>query len=258
MAGERDFSFHNETDFLFGWKNRDGLLKNLSTTLGWNLIHGGLLGNFARYDYNATWMSDEDVYRRNTNSVIQEFLTLFPATVELSLTAILFAVIIGLPAGVIAGGDSMDPGTDYPVRGSAYSLLYTTDTPEEARVFIGKLLAGGGTEGMPFAAAEQLCTVGEGVLHMVFDLGHGAFVDQRALGDAAVETAANLQLRHALGHGVPGAEHEDGGGIGVTLPKRAAHGEAVHAGQHDVQHDAVKALLQRHAQARVAVARTVQ
>ena len=62
MAGERDFSFHNETDFLFGWKNRDGLLKNLSTTLGWNLIHGGLLGNFARYDYNATWMSDEDVY----------------------------------------------------------------------------------------------------------------------------------------------------------------------------------------------------
>ena len=73
MAGERDFSFHNETDFLFGWKNRDGLLKNLSTTLGWNLIHGGLLGNFARYDYNATWMSDEDVYRRNTHSVIQEF-----------------------------------------------------------------------------------------------------------------------------------------------------------------------------------------
>ena len=73
MAGERDFSFHNETDFLFGWKNRDGLLKNLSTTLGWNLIHGGLLGNFARYDYNATWMSDEDVYIRNTHSVIQEF-----------------------------------------------------------------------------------------------------------------------------------------------------------------------------------------
>ena len=59
--------------FLFGWKNRDGLLKNLSTTLGWNLIHGGLLGNFARYDYNATWMSDEDVYIRNTHSVIQEF-----------------------------------------------------------------------------------------------------------------------------------------------------------------------------------------
>ena len=54
-------------------ENRDGLLKNLSTTLGWNLIHGGLLGNFARYDYNTTWMSDEDVYRRNAHSVIQEF-----------------------------------------------------------------------------------------------------------------------------------------------------------------------------------------
>ena len=51
----------------------DGLLKNLSTTLGWNLLHGGLLGNLARYDYNATWMSDEDVYIRNTHSVIQEF-----------------------------------------------------------------------------------------------------------------------------------------------------------------------------------------
>lgn len=58
-----------------------------------------------------------------------------------------------LPAGVIAGGDSMDPGTDYPVRGSAYSLLYTTDTPDEARAYIAKFLAGGGTEGMPFAEA---------------------------------------------------------------------------------------------------------
>ena len=73
LMGDRDTSFHNETNFNLGWQNKDGLLKNLSTTLGWNLIHGGLLGNFARYDYNATWMSDEDVYRRNTNSVIQEF-----------------------------------------------------------------------------------------------------------------------------------------------------------------------------------------
>lgn len=73
LMGDRDISFHNETNFNLGWQNKDGLLKNLSTTLGWNLIHGGLLGNFARYDYNATWMSDEDVYRRNTHSVIQEF-----------------------------------------------------------------------------------------------------------------------------------------------------------------------------------------
>jgi len=35
-------------------------------------------------------------------SVAHEFFTLFPATVELSLAAILFAVLIGLPAGIIA------------------------------------------------------------------------------------------------------------------------------------------------------------
>jgi dipeptide transport system permease protein len=34
--------------------------------------------------------------------VFQEFMTLFPATVELSLVAILFAVIFGIPAGVLA------------------------------------------------------------------------------------------------------------------------------------------------------------
>lgn len=57
------------------------------------------------------------------------------------------------PAGVIAGGDAMDDGTDYNVRGSAYSMLYTTDTPEEARGFIAKLTEGGGSEGMPFEEA---------------------------------------------------------------------------------------------------------
>jgi dipeptide transport system permease protein len=35
--------------------------------------------------------------------VLSEFLTLFPATIELSLCAMLFAVIIGLPVGIIAG-----------------------------------------------------------------------------------------------------------------------------------------------------------
>ncbi|MDH2436537.1 ABC transporter permease subunit [Pokkaliibacter sp. MBI-7] len=34
--------------------------------------------------------------------VLHEFLTLFPATVELSLCATLFAIIIGLPAGILA------------------------------------------------------------------------------------------------------------------------------------------------------------
>jgi len=35
--------------------------------------------------------------------VLEEFLTLFPATLELSFMAIVFAVALGLPAGIIAG-----------------------------------------------------------------------------------------------------------------------------------------------------------
>lgn len=58
-----------------------------------------------------------------------------------------------LPGGIIAGGDAMDHETDYPVRGTAYSLLCTVGTPEEARTFITKLLEGGGSEGMPFGQA---------------------------------------------------------------------------------------------------------
>jgi dipeptide transport system permease protein len=47
------------------------------------------------------------------NPVLSEFLTLFPATVELSLCAILMAVLCGLPAGIIAGvrrGSILDHG----------------------------------------------------------------------------------------------------------------------------------------------------
>lgn len=36
------------------------------------------------------------------NPVIQDFLTLFPATVELSICAIMFAILLGIPAGIIA------------------------------------------------------------------------------------------------------------------------------------------------------------
>jgi dipeptide transport system permease protein len=35
--------------------------------------------------------------------VLEEFLTLFPATLELSFCAMIFAVVFGLPAGIIAG-----------------------------------------------------------------------------------------------------------------------------------------------------------
>jgi len=58
-----------------------------------------------------------------------------------------------LPGGVIAGGDAMEDGNDYAVRGTAYSLLYTTDTPDEARELIQRLLDGGGSVGMPFERA---------------------------------------------------------------------------------------------------------
>ncbi len=35
--------------------------------------------------------------------VLSEFMTLFPATIELSVSAMIFAVAVGLPAGIIAG-----------------------------------------------------------------------------------------------------------------------------------------------------------
>ena len=60
---------------------------------------------------------------------------------------------LSLPGGIIAAGDAMDDGQDFPVRDTAYSLLYTTDTPDEARTFIDKLLDGGGSIGMPFEQA---------------------------------------------------------------------------------------------------------
>ena len=37
-----------------------------------------------------------------SNGVLTEFLTLFPATIELSATAMLFAILLGLPMGVVA------------------------------------------------------------------------------------------------------------------------------------------------------------
>jgi dipeptide transport system permease protein len=51
----------------------------------WQLLHG---------DFGTSVVTNE--------KVLTEFLTLFPATVELSLSAMLFAVAIGLPAGAFA------------------------------------------------------------------------------------------------------------------------------------------------------------
>lgn len=59
---------------------------------------------------------------------------------------------LSLPAGELAGSDAMDDG-DYPIRGTAYSMLYTTETPEEARELFQKVLDGGGSVQMPIEIA---------------------------------------------------------------------------------------------------------
>lgn len=52
------------------------------------------------------------------DSVLKQFLTLFPATLELSICAMLFAVVVGLPAGILA---AIKRGTawDYGVMGAS-------------------------------------------------------------------------------------------------------------------------------------------
>jgi dipeptide transport system permease protein len=60
-----------------------------------------ILKQFADYAWGLMH-GDFGVSIITKNPVLQEFLTLFPATVELSLCALLFAILIGVPAGVIA------------------------------------------------------------------------------------------------------------------------------------------------------------
>jgi dipeptide transport system permease protein len=62
----------------------------------WGLLHG---------DFGASLST--------SNKVLTEFLTLFPATLELSAAAMLIAILIGVPAGVLAAVK----------RGSAYDHL---------------------------------------------------------------------------------------------------------------------------------------
>jgi len=72
--------------------------------------------------------------------------------VEPDPQAVAHAMLV-TPSGIITGGDSMDPENDYPVRGTAYSLMCETDTADEARALIQKLVDGGGEPGMPFEQA---------------------------------------------------------------------------------------------------------
>jgi dipeptide transport system permease protein len=52
------------------------------------------LGNILQGDFGQSLVTKKPV--------LQEFFTLFPATVELSLCAILIAIVVGIPAGVLA------------------------------------------------------------------------------------------------------------------------------------------------------------
>ena len=100
---------------MFGERNVDpAQLADLRTQLGldrplivqyglyvWRALHGDLGQSLATHD-----------------SVMREFLTYFPATMELAVSAMLLAILLGVPAGIIAalrrGGT-----TDYSVMGLA-------------------------------------------------------------------------------------------------------------------------------------------
>ncbi len=57
-----------------------------------------------------------------------------------------------LPGGELTGADVVD-ANHYPLRDTAYSLLYTLDEPERAREVIQKLVEDGGSQPMPFDVA---------------------------------------------------------------------------------------------------------
>jgi malate dehydrogenase (oxaloacetate-decarboxylating)(NADP+) len=81
MAGERSLTPERHAELLkqFGF---DRPVWEQYMHYVWDLLHGDL-----------------GVSLKTKMPVLQEFLTLFPATVELSLAAMLFAVLLGIPAG---------------------------------------------------------------------------------------------------------------------------------------------------------------
>lgn len=84
MAGERGVSPERHAQLMaqFGF---DRPLWQQYIDYVWNLLHG---------DFGASIVTKK--------SVLVEFFTLFPATLELSICAIIVAVLIGVPAGVLA------------------------------------------------------------------------------------------------------------------------------------------------------------
>ena len=81
----------------------------------WRLLHG---------DFGTSIVTNE--------RVLSEFLTLFPATIELAFFALTFAIIVGVPAGVIAG---VRRGTPYD-----HALMATTLTGYSMPIFWWGLL----------------------------------------------------------------------------------------------------------------------
>lgn len=63
-------------------------------------------------------------------------------------------VTLRAPGVELAGGDQMSGDeNDYPLRGTAYSLLYTVESEAAGRQVIEAFLAGGGELNMPFEQA---------------------------------------------------------------------------------------------------------
>lgn len=92
-----------------------------------------------------------DVFGGELNIMTYDDVQLEGMPFEPSAGAVAHATL-DFPGGNIAGSDVMDDKT-YPVRDTAYSLLLTTESPDEAREYIRKLIDGGGSEGMPFEQA---------------------------------------------------------------------------------------------------------
>ncbi|MBL8704013.1 MAG: ABC transporter permease subunit [Rhodospirillales bacterium] len=84
---------------LFGERSVDDAVYNqMKADLGLDkpilVQYGYYLWDLAQGDFGTSIVT--------RTPVLSEFLALFPATVELSLTAMTFAVLIGLPAGIVA------------------------------------------------------------------------------------------------------------------------------------------------------------
>jgi dipeptide transport system permease protein len=100
MFGERTV----EPAQLAAMRHQLGLDRPLLMQYGlyiWHALHGDLGQSLATHD-----------------SVFSEFLTYFPATIELAVSAMLLAVLVGIPAGIVAAL-RRGTATDYTVMGLA-------------------------------------------------------------------------------------------------------------------------------------------